>query len=133
MNTIISKTLALGGLCALLAGAGATAFAQGNYHPNRDRQDGQYQRSGDRLADSPRSDYRRSDYHQSDQYRRANQAERRRLDRLHAAYARAAQHGNYGAAERAHRHAQAIRAQHQDRRDQFHGDQGRDRDRRDAR
>ncbi len=131
MKTSASKILALGGLCALFVGTGNVACAQGynhqdrgndqdqsrqndqNYDQNYD-QNNQYRQHGQDRDDRGQD----RQYRQSNQYRRANQAERRRLDRLHAAYAHAATRGNYGAAERDHQHAQAIRArlhaQHED-------------------
>lgn len=117
MKTTLTKVVTLGSLCALLAGTAATAFAQDNGHRDQNGDQGQYrQHQFDQHQDG--------DYRHSDQYRHANQNERRRLDRLHATYARATSHGNYGVAERAHEHAQAIRAQihsqHQDNRQ--HGD-----------
>ena len=128
MKISASKVLALGGLCALFAGAGNVAFAQG--HDYQDGNDHQY-RSGqsDRHHDQDQFNQHRNysgglhdnRYRQSDQYRHANQNERRRLDRLHAAYAQAAARGNYAAAERAHQHAQAIRARlHDQHRDDHH-------------
>lgn len=145
MKISASKVLALGGLCALLVGAGNTAFAQGYDHQDRNYDSGQY-RQNDRHHDQDQNNQnwrhgqgqyhygqynqaqndgwtRDNQYRQSAQYRHANGNERRRLDRLHAAYAHAAANGNYNAAERDHQHAQAIRArlrdQHRD------GDQGR--------
>jgi hypothetical protein len=96
------KVLALGSLCALLVGAGNTAFAQGYNHQYRSTDHGQFGQGHQYWQDSQ--------YQHSTQYRHASQTERRRLDRLHAAYARATAHGNYSAAERDHLHAQAIRA-----------------------
>lgn len=109
MKISASKVLALGGLCALFVGAGNAAFAQNYNHQDRNNHNWQH---GQTQYHSNRGYYgvRDSRYRQSGQYRHATSTERRRLDRLHAAYARAAAHGNYNAAERAHLHAQAIRA-----------------------
>lgn len=108
MKTTLSQMTILGGLCVLLAGTATAAFAQGdNHRDNNGDQGGYNQRQFDQRRGGQYGD---SQYRNSDQYRHANQAERRRLDRLHAAYARAATHGNYNAAERDHLHAQAIRA-----------------------
>ena len=102
-----------------------------HYDHGQNTQDGQDQYRHDQY-DQGRNHYgvgQDSQYRQSSQYRHANQTERRRLDRLHAAYAHAAANGNYGAAERAHLHAQAIRArlraQHGD--DHQYGDYNQDR------
>ena len=131
MKISASKVLALGGLCALFVGAGNVAFAQGGDHQDRNNDPGQ-SRQSDRHSDYGQNHYgggQDSQYRQSSQYRHANQTERRRLDRLHAAYAHAAANGNYGAAERAHLHAQAIRArlraQHGGDNQNHHDDQGR--------
>ncbi len=141
MKILASKVLALGGLCALFAGAGNVAFAQGDNHQGNDNQgqNGQY-RQGDHRdrGQMGQRDYGQNrqyrdqgqngqfgqdQYRQSDQYRQGNRDERRRLDRLHQAYARRAARGDYSAAERAHLHAEAIRAQLRAR----HGDDHRDR------
>ena len=115
----ISRVAAFGGLCALFVGAGNAAFAQGYDHPDQNNDSGQYHQS-DRHYGNGRNSFdnggQDSQYRQSRQYRHANQSERRRLDRLHAAYAHAAAAGNYNAAERAHEHAQAIRARLHDQR-----------------
>ena len=117
------KVLALCGLCALFAGAGTASFAQGYDHQDRNNDPGQYSQN-DHHFDDGHNDHGQygqnrydhgqygqdSQYRQSGQYRHASQTERRRLDRLHAAYARAATQGHYNAAERDHLHAQAIRA-----------------------
>ena len=148
MKISTPKILALGGLCALFVSAGNVAFAQGYDHnqdrngdygqasqsdrhsdygqDNQDSRRGQSQDHHDRYnQDQARNDHGGrydSHYRQSDQYRHGDRNERRRLDRLHAAYAHAASHGNYGAAERAHQHAQAIRARlHDQRGDRDHG------------
>ena len=73
MTVSMTKCLALGGLCALLATAGSVASAQGPY---------------------PGGHMHRA---------------RHAIMRQKAAYARAVAHGNYGAAERAHLRARAIR------------------------
>ncbi len=140
MKSSLSQVLALGGLCALFVSTGNAVFAQDTDHQDRngdpaqsrsfDRHDDQHQNDRNRQYgqqyhqgqyNHDSNDYGRGrddQYRQSSQYRHANQNERRRLDRLHAAYAHAAASGNYNAAERAHEHAQAIRArlrsQHQD-------------------
>ena len=104
MKISAPKVLALGGLCALLVGAGSAAFAQGDNGQYRHYDHGQYYQTHN-YGDGQDSQYR-----QSYQYRHGNRNERRRLDRLHAAYGRAVRHGHYNVAERAHRRAQAIRA-----------------------
>ena len=121
MKITLTKAVTLGSLCALLAGTTTAAFAQDNNHRDQNGNQGGYSQHqyGNPGGYGQRQDNRQDgDYRRSDQYRHANQSERRRLDRLHAAYARAASHGNYSAAERDHQHAQAIRAQmhnqHQD-------------------
>ncbi|MBV9849280.1 MAG: hypothetical protein JO250_06295 [Armatimonadetes bacterium] len=77
MTVWMTKGLVLGGLCALLAGAGSAAFAQGEYH---------------------------HDFHHGHMHRA-----RRAIMRQKADYARAVANGHYGAAERAHLRARAIR------------------------
>ena len=119
MKISASQVLTLGSLCALFVSVGNAAIAQDNQHQYRNNDPGQ-SRPHDRGYDHGQNDPNRhhDQFRQSDQYRHANQSERRRLDRLHAAYAHAAAHGNYSAAERDHLHAQAIRArlhdQHRD-------------------
>lgn len=108
----ISQMTTLGSLCLLLAGTATAAFAQDNsdHRDNHDDQGGYSQQQyGQHQYDQNRQ-YGDSQYRRSDQYRHAGASERRRLDRLHVAYVRAATHGHYAAAERDHQHAQAIRA-----------------------
>jgi len=121
MKISISKAVTLGGLCALFAGAGSVAFAQGYDHQDRSSGYGQYHQDRNNY-DQYRYGGGQYGYRASDQYRHANRNERRRLDRLHATYARATEHGHYNVAERAHLHAQAIRARIRDqRRDNYQG------------
>ena len=113
MTILLNKVVALGGLCALLAGTGTAAFAQG-YGDHQDRHFDQAQG--------------RHDWHHG---QAVTQSERLRLARLHRVYTKDARSGHYGAAERAHLHAQAIRQDlraqhhdmHQDRQD-HHDDRG---------
>ncbi len=123
MKMTLSQITTLGSLCVLLAGTATAAFAQdnGSYGDHHGDQGGYSQHQFDQHRGGQYGD---SQYRNSDQYRHSNLSERRRLDRLHAAYARAAYHGNYNAAERDHQHAQAIRAHIRDQ----HHDQYRDGD-----
>ncbi|MGI4790106.1 MAG: hypothetical protein ACRYFS_14790 [Janthinobacterium lividum] len=100
MKNTITKAIVLGGLCALLAGAAHTASAQG-YGDGQDWHHG------------PNPYYQGQDFQgrfDHAQNRPGFESERRRLEILHAAYDRAAEHGNYAEAERDHEHAEAIRA-----------------------
>ncbi len=127
MKTTLTKIVTLGSLCALLAGTAAAASAQDNGRRDQNYDQGQYRQHpfDQHPFDQHRGgQYGDSQYRNSDQYRHSNLSERRRLDRLHAAYARAASHGNYGAAERDHAHAQAIRSHIRDQ----HGDRYRNGD-----
>ncbi len=132
MTTIFSKVAALGGLCALLAGAGQTAFAQG-YDNHQGRHSDQGYSRQDRHSDQgygqnydQNGGDRRTD---QGQYRPdgrggrgVSQNERRRLVRLHRVYSRDARSGHYRAAEKAHLHAQAIRHDLRTRRQYQHHD-----------
>ncbi len=82
MKVLVARVVALGGLCALFAGIGNGAIAQGYEH-------------------------REMDYgHHRPMVRQARQ----RLQKLHGVYAQEINHGNRAAAERAHLKANAIRA-----------------------
>ena len=103
MTLLITKGLALCGVCTLLAGLGTAAFAQGGY--------------GGGYGDG-------GPYHHSPMHHA-----RRAVLRQKAAYAHDVATGHYGAAERAHlraqdirRHVRARRAMHQD--NGFDGDHG---------
>ena len=89
MKISITKTIALGGLCALLAGAVGAASAQ---------------------------DYGAPGMHHGAMH------PRRHIQRLKAAYARDVASGHYGAAEKAHLRARAIRQHARARRDMRHQD-----------
>lgn len=114
MKITFSHAVTLGSLCALLAGTATAALAQDNdHHQDQGQSQSQYRQHQSQYRQhqfDQRGQYGDGQYQHSDQYRRADQSERRRLDRLHAAYGRAAARGNYSAAERDHAHAQAIRA-----------------------
>ncbi len=133
MKITLTKAVTLGSLCALLAGTATATFAQDNGRYDQNGSQGGYgqhqygQHQNDQNQYGQGGQFGDNRYRNSDQYRHANQAERRRLDRLHAAYAHAATHGNYNAAERAHQHAQAIRAHMRDQHQgNYQGDQGSD-------
>ena len=81
MTLAATKGLALCGVCALLAGLGTAASAQGGY------------------GDGGPGPYHHGPMHHA----------RQAVQRQKADYARAVASGHYGAAERAHLRAQAIR------------------------
>ena len=89
MKISITKTLALGGLCALLAGAAGAASAQ--------------------------------EYNASGMHHRPMHA-RRHIQHLKAAYARDVASGHYGAAQKAHLKARAIRMHVRAHREMMQGD-----------
>ena len=124
MKITLSQMTTLGSLCVLLAGTATAALAQGDDHRDNPGDQGRYSQHQFDQHQHGQYGNQDGDYRHSDQYRHANQSERRRLDRLHAAYARAALHGNYSAAERAHEHAQAIRARMHDQHRDDHRDNG---------
>ena len=93
MKISITNTLALGGLCALLAGAAGAASAQGYGGPGM---------------------------HHSPMHARHH------IMRLKAAYAHDVAKGHYGAAERAHLQARAIRQHARAHREMMHADMHRD-------
>lgn len=109
MKTTLSQMTTLGSLCLLLAGTATAALAQDNGDHHGD-QGGYSQRQYGQHQDG--------DYRHSDQYRHASLSERRRLDRLHAAYAHAASHGSqyHGGGQR-----QGARGQYQGDHGQYQG------------
>ncbi|MCW3096711.1 MAG: hypothetical protein JWL77_2329 [Chthonomonadaceae bacterium] len=98
MKVVLTKVLALGGLCALLVGAGNTAFAQGY----------------------DRYDHHDMGYDHRDMGRDNRSivfGTRQRIQELQRSYARNMRMGNYEAARRAHLQAEALRSRLRDRRD----------------
>jgi hypothetical protein len=87
MKAILTKALALSGLCALFAGVGVGANAQGYDHYRYDH-------------DGMSGGGHRPVVHQA----------RQRIHRLQRVYAHSIHNGNTEAARRAHLRAQAIRA-----------------------
>jgi hypothetical protein len=98
MTIFGTKALALGGLCALLLGAGHAASAQGDAHPGYGRRHHTWQRSADAQT-----------YGRQGAHRGAARA-RRHLQVLHAVYNHEIKSGHPEAAMQAHLHAKAIRA-----------------------
>ena len=88
MKVILTKVLALGGLCALLAGAGNAASAQGYDHYGH--------RSGY---------WQETDYHR----RPTSFGLRQRIEDLQREYAHDMRVGDYSGARRAHWRAQQLR------------------------
>ena len=97
MTISMTKGLALCGLCALMAGAGTAASAQGDY-----------QRGGYHQGDQRQGDFRHDDARGDGDHGPRHHA-RQAIMRQKMAYGRAVAHGNYRAAERAHLRARAIR------------------------
>jgi len=97
MKVILTKVLALGGLCALLAGAGNAASAQGY----------------DRYNHSRAGTWSETNYHR----RPTGFGIRQRIQDLQAEYAHATRVGDYAAARRAHWRAQQLRERLRERRD----------------
>ena len=97
MKVILTKVLALGGLCALLVGAGNAASAQGY----------------------DRYDHHRTGYWQETDYHRRpiGFETRRRIESLQREYAHAMRVGDYAAARRAHWRAQQLRERLRESRD----------------
>ena len=118
MKIFATKVLALGSLCALLMGTGSLANAQG-YDRDHGPGPGQFRQGGDHWQQGPDRYHHgpfnhppiRFGVEHDSIYWHAGQSERRRLDRLHAVYAYDVAHRDYSGAERAHEHAEAIRAQ----------------------
>jgi hypothetical protein len=91
MKVLITKVLALGGLCALLVGAGNTAFAQGY----------------------DRNDHHDMGYDHRDMGRDNRSmvfGTRQRIQELQRSYAHNMHMGNYAAARRAHLRAEELRS-----------------------
>jgi hypothetical protein len=102
MKVILTKVLALGGLCALLVGAGSTAFAQGY-----DRND-----QNNRYDQNNRFDHRDMG---RDNHSMVFGTRQRILD-LQREYAHDIRIGDYEGARRAHFRAAQLRAQLRDHR-----------------
>lgn len=105
MKVLLTKTLALGGLCALIIGAGNTAFAQGYDRYDHNNHNDRYDR------------YDRYDQRDMGRNNRMTAFEtRHRIQELQRSYSYNMRVGNYEAARRAHLRAEELRSRLRERR-----------------
>lgn len=128
MKISIAKAVIVSGLCAVLAGAGTTAFAQGNDDQNRPH--GQYQHDqngqgwyqhGQSQYHQGRGQYQHGQYHQGQdgqsQYYQGQRGQYR-----HGQYDHAMSNGDYNASRRVHPHGQSDQGQYRRNSSQDHHD-----------